>query len=280
MRFHAIEVPVAISMMSLADRVDHAFQRFFCYWAAFNNIYTLVAERVGLRTSFELDRHGRVKTEQRWTYTFPKVRVPREHEQISQAIQHLDPNTKQILASHPSVHFFVERQPQGVHNKHDTLGQEINGVLNVNRTVNPNSPIWSPINRQEYEKCVGGDFSGQEILTEQIVFMLYAIRNNLLHGSKSPGEENDMRVVENALPLLELLLCLTYGDELGRLLRPSLRSHPRRTALYALGVDPKEVHGEDFPGETFRVLKEKEVKQFGEYRTRRLVLEAWDRLVG
>ncbi len=34
----------------------------------------------------------------------------------------------------------------------------------------------------------------------------------------------------------------------------------------------------DFPGETFRVLKEKEIKQFGEYRTRRLVLEAWDRL--
>lgn len=41
-------------------------------------------------------------------------------------------------------------------------------------------------------------------------------------------------------------------------------------------LDPKEVHGEDIPGETFRVLKEKEVKQFGEYRTRRLVLEAWD----
>jgi hypothetical protein len=36
--------------------------------------------------------------------------------------------------------------------------------------------------------------------------------------------------------------------------------------------------GEDFAGETARVLKEKEVKQFGEYRTRRLVLEAWDRM--
>ena len=41
-------------------------------------------------------------------------------------------------------------------------------------------------------------------------------------------------------------------------------------------LDPKEVHGEDFPGETFRVLKEKEVRLYGEYRTRRLVLEAWD----
>ena len=45
-------------------------------------------------------------------------------------------------------------------------------------------------------------------------------------------------------------------------------------------LDPKEVYGEDFPGETFRVLKEKEIKLFGEYRTRRLVLEAWDRMEG
>ena len=41
-------------------------------------------------------------------------------------------------------------------------------------------------------------------------------------------------------------------------------------------LDPKEVHGEEFPGETFRVLKEKEVRLYGEYRTSRLVLEAWD----
>ena len=32
--------------------------------------------------------------------------------------------------------------------------------------------------------------------------------------------------------------------------------------------------------ETFRVLKTNEIRQFGEYRTQRLVLEAWDRLVG
>jgi len=33
-----------------------------------------------------------------------------------------------------------------------------------------------------------------------------------------------------------------------------------------------------FPGETFRVLKEKEQRIYGEYRTRRLVLAAWERL--
>jgi len=40
------------------------------------------------------------------------------------------------------------------------------------------------------------------------------------------------------------------------------------------------VEESDFPGETFRVLKEKEIRQYGEYRTRRLVLEAWERLGG
>lgn len=45
-------------------------------------------------------------------------------------------------------------------------------------------------------------------------------------------------------------------------------------------LDPKDVMGEDYPSETFRVLKEGEIRAYGEYRTRRLVLETWDRLHG
>jgi len=43
-------------------------------------------------------------------------------------------------------------------------------------------------------------------------------------------------------------------------------------------LDPTDVMGPDYPSETFRVLKNNEMRQFGEYRTQRLVLEAWDRL--
>jgi len=43
-------------------------------------------------------------------------------------------------------------------------------------------------------------------------------------------------------------------------------------------LDPQDVYGPDFPGETFRVLKDKEMRLYGEYRTRRLVLEAWERM--
>ncbi len=41
-------------------------------------------------------------------------------------------------------------------------------------------------------------------------------------------------------------------------------------------LDPADVMGEDYPSETFRVLKNNEMREFGEYRTQRLVLQAWD----
>lgn len=44
-------------------------------------------------------------------------------------------------------------------------------------------------------------------------------------------------------------------------------------------LDPKEAFGTKHPSETFRGLKNNELKEFGEYRTQRLVLEAWDRIV-
>lgn len=43
-------------------------------------------------------------------------------------------------------------------------------------------------------------------------------------------------------------------------------------------LDPADVKGPDYPSETFRVLKNKEEAKYGEYRTQRLVLAAWDRM--
>ena len=40
-------------------------------------------------------------------------------------------------------------------------------------------------------------------------------------------------------------------------------------------LDPSAVYGPDYPSESFRVLKEKEIAEFGEYRTMRMVLEAF-----
>src|SRR5262249_37063192 len=43
-------------------------------------------------------------------------------------------------------------------------------------------------------------------------------------------------------------------------------------------LDPSDIKGTDYPSETFRVLKSREEGRFGEYRTRRLVLAAYDQL--
>ncbi|WP_414040458.1 N-6 DNA methylase [Acidithiobacillus sp. M4-SHS-6] len=43
-------------------------------------------------------------------------------------------------------------------------------------------------------------------------------------------------------------------------------------------LDPSDIMGEDYPSETFRVLQKNEMREFGEYRTQRLVLNAWDEL--
>ncbi|MFG6083639.1 DNA methyltransferase [Paracoccus litorisediminis] len=44
-------------------------------------------------------------------------------------------------------------------------------------------------------------------------------------------------------------------------------------------LDPKDVMGADYPSETFRVLQNNERTKYGEYRTQRLVLAAYDELM-
>jgi hypothetical protein len=43
-------------------------------------------------------------------------------------------------------------------------------------------------------------------------------------------------------------------------------------------LDPADVMGTAYPSETFRVLKNNEIKKYGYYRTQRLVIDAWDRM--
>jgi len=67
------------------------------------------------------------------------------------------------------------------------------------------------------------------------------------------------------------------------ILRAELDAHYAR--LYGLTrielryiLDPADVLGADYPSETFRVLKTNEIREFGEYRTRNLVLREFDRM--
>lgn len=74
-----------------------------------------------------------------------------------------------------------------------------------------------------------------------------------------------------------------WSPERRALLRAELDAYYAR--LYGLTrdelryiLDPADVMGEGYPSETFRVLKNNEMRQFGEYRTARLVLREFDRM--
>jgi len=82
--------------------------------------------------------------------------------------------------------------------------------------------------------------------------------------------------------LSDILPPFIFDPDSRALLRASLDA--RYARLYGLTrddlryiLDPTDPMGSDYPSETFRVLKEKEIAEHGEYRTQRLVLEAWDR---
>ncbi len=68
-------------------------------------------------------------------------------------------------------------------------------------------------------------------------------------------------------------LCDQWQQELADILDPWEEvAHPQDPR----GYEERRL-GSTFPGETFRVLKEKELRQYGECRTRRHVLEAWEK---
>jgi hypothetical protein len=74
-----------------------------------------------------------------------------------------------------------------------------------------------------------------------------------------------------------------FDPERRAVLRSELDAYYAR--LYGLTRDelryilnPAAVMGEDYPSETFRVLKNSDIRQFGTYRTQDLVLQAWDAL--
>ena len=123
-------------------------------------------------------------------------------------------------------------------------------------------------------------------------------------SSNSPSSPPERYTEADLAYIVPRVLELTYtAHDLGGWARdvghdgPPFPFHPERRAqlraeldacyarLYGLTrdelryiLDPADVLGEDYPSETFRVLKNKELREFGEYRTQRLVLAAWDAL--
>ena len=213
MKFYKYEIPVAYSMIALAklallEQVQ-PFQNFICYWTAFNNIYVTIADNKGQRIQQRL-RRGNPVTRNVGGVTIPEVDVITERKQIQMAIEEFDIDLKHYLLIHPATRFFVERTPswKGKKIEYDSSGQRLNGVINVGKTMDEKHPVWSPINAILYKHYLQHttDVAAREALCEQIVEILYTIRNNTLHGGKRADDANDHDVLVQAFPLLKMIV--------------------------------------------------------------------------
>lgn len=206
------EVPVAFSMVAVAKQIpaNNPIQKYITLWVAFNNIYTTLTEYSGEGPTLRTDENGVVRTKLIAGRLVPQVKTKSESEQILIAVDELSLETKQAIIGHPSTAFFVYRVPEwrGQKIEFDSNGQRVNGVINVGRTVNARYPVWSPIEIDRYERFARGRSESDDVnlLVEQLVRVLYTIRNNAMHGGKRADHENDLKVATKALPLLEMIV--------------------------------------------------------------------------
>lgn len=129
---------------------------------------------------------------------------------------------------------------------------------------------YTATNMEEWAKALWNDSSFKMRLK-----MLQL--NNKENEGITDEKFTDREFSENFLPPY------IFDDAKRAVLRAELDAYYAR--LYGLTrtelqyiLDPHSVMGQDYPSETFRVLKDNEFAKYGEYRTQRLVLEAWDRM--
>ena len=214
--FQRYELPIAYSMITAAKRIrprrdgHHPFEQYFLFWTAFNNIYTTIAHSEGCRTQIKRNEDGSIVTTPNGNVNIPEVVLVSEREQIRLAFQKIADDLKHTLILHKGTEYFVGRIPfwQGIQIEYDAFGQRVNGVINVNYTSDSQYPVWSPIDFRHYKEYLENpdNEENRNFLARQIVDLLYTIRINLMHSGRKFDDANDITVVENALPMLELIV--------------------------------------------------------------------------
>jgi hypothetical protein len=204
-------------MMATAERIrprrdgGHLFEQYYLFWTAFNHIYTTIAQQKGCRHRIKKNDDGSVATVANGNVNIPEVIVVSERDQIDLAFQEFDADLKHKLVLHEGTGYFAHRIPhwQGIPIEYDAFGQRVNGVIDVGVTGDSQYPVWSPIDIQYYEGCLENPSNAQlrDFLARQIVDLLHMISTNLMVGSSRKLDDgNDMTVVDNALPMLKLIV--------------------------------------------------------------------------
>jgi hypothetical protein len=171
-----------------------------------------------------------------------------------------------------------EGEPRRIH----SISEDSTGVSK--RIGNPsNSVSESQINEQSRNQftaetmrnsgedaAISNSFSSEQKLTDSRLSTL---------DSRLSTPDSRLSTPDSRFPLPPF----TWNESRRAVIRAELDA--KYAQLYGLNrddlryiLDPSDIYGEDYPGETFRVLKNNEIKKYGEYRTQRLVLDAYDAL--
>jgi len=219
---------LAIAMVRLVEKRRPSeldpLEQYMCYWVGFNNICVTIANEQGCRPAL-LTSGGRPQLERVGDFSMPKVRLPEEHERLEAVNKVLSPRLKEKLILHRSTRFFVNRLPRfdGEELTVDARGQRLNGVLNIERTVDAANPVWCPIDQALYYAYLDGERTGERAdkLGREILAVLLSVGKNRFHGGKRTDDASIRNVVEHALPLLkEVVNSFVSAPERGAPLAP------------------------------------------------------------
>lgn len=226
MKFHCEDAQVACSMVALARRLENdryeylPFQEFMCYWVAFNNIYNKIADRAGLKPKIDKESNGtpKIYNHDAGVKIVKVKKIPKERIMIFEcAYKQFSTDLKHKLIMHESTRYFVDRKPKWDNSPitTDGFGQNLNGVINVGYTIDRDYPYWCPIDKKlyiQYKNNNNQDDNARDALAKQILEVLYTIRNNIFHAGKRDDDADDIKVVENAVPLLKMIVLDFLND--------------------------------------------------------------------
>jgi len=206
-----VTCPTAHAMLTLSRTFDeHPVQAYLCTWTAFECIVRLVARQSGVKPHYKLRKNGTLRMMEIGGIKMPKVISPKQELIRSTALGYLDTQVKHALIVHRSVKVFVNRTPTFGNRlvKKDSRGQQLNGVIDVSRTIDARYPIWSPITLSWYRAYMRGEADDvvRQDLVMQIVAVLDTLRVNILYADGTNEKESGQNLAIYAKPLLHILI--------------------------------------------------------------------------
>ncbi len=215
MKFKRSQLPMAYAMIESAERMKprrdgrEGVEKFFLWWRAFSQIYTVLAAEHGLTTILVRDGAGEVLSRENGSVRVALVEPVGADQMVSLAVASLPEDARLRLTAHPAVKFFVERTPywRGKPVAVDAFGQRLNGVIHVANTISDEYPVWSPVDRPAYQRWQedAGDRAAVDLLAVQLGALLLTVSENISAYSLVFDDAADLKVYDQALPLLEIM---------------------------------------------------------------------------